>query len=438
MEKKKLTLQQKLDKRTYKTPNRFYNWIYHFIMADIKLGKHNPEIIYKDDIRKETGPCFIIWNHLSRLDHSFICKATYPRRFSMVAEYNEFFRSHLAAVFKMMHILPKKNFCVDVKGMRAMLSIINQGGCVTIAPEGLATVTGYNERILPGTGNLLKHCKVPVYLFQFRGQSLAAPVFSPYYRYGGKTEVTVSKLFTPERLRELKTDEIEQIIQSALKNDDYEWQAEHKFKWNTRGKGCEGMHEVCYKCPDCGREFTMRGEGDDVTCSACGFKIHQNEYLELKPNRTPALYMPKHVSDWCLWERKSVIEEVRKNPDFSFTSHVKIGNIPTDHLVKNKQLSSEIVGEGEMTLDHEGIHYVGTRGGEPYRFDLSYKTYYRLVENINTRVFSLYVDGEYFDFVPDQPVTVKMDFIVQEMHRFHFNVWKPVEEHEYLYAPYKD
>jgi len=429
----KLTNQQLLSKRKFKIPNRLFNWFYHLIMADIELGKHNSEIIYEDDIRKEKGPGFIIWNHLSRLDHAYISKATYPNRFSMVAAYNEFFRSHLAMVFKMMNILPKKNFCVDILGLKAMLSIIRKGGWVSLAPEGMATVTGYNERILPGIGSLLKKCKVPVYFFEFRGQSLAAPVFSPYYRYGGKTVVTVRRLFDGSQLETMSEEKIEEIIQTAVDNDDYAWQAENRFKWNTKGKGCERMHEVCYKCPDCGKEFDMLGSGDEISCSACGFKIHMNEFLAFEPNRTPALYAPEYLSDWAIWERKSVIKEIRDNPDFSFRHHVKIGNIPTDHYVKSKELSSEIVGEGEMTLDHNGIHYVGTRNGQPYRFDLSYKTYCRLCENINTRLFCLYIDDEYFDILPDEPVAVKMDFIVQEMHRLHFNTWKPVKAHEYLY-----
>ena len=425
-----------LEKRSFKIPCSLYNWFYHLIMADISLSSHNPEIIYKDDIRKETGPCFIIWNHLSRLDHAYISKATYPKKFSMVAAYNEFFRSHLAMVFKMMNILPKKNFCVDVFGMKAMLSIIKQGGCVSFAPEGLATVTGYNERVIPGIGSLLKHCKVPVYFFKFQGQALAAPVFSPYYRKGGKTVVTVSKLFDAEKLKTLSADEIEEIVQEGFEHDDYEWQSINRFKWDTVGKGCENMHEVCYKCPDCGKEFTMHGEGDDILCTDCGFELHLNEYLEFVPNRTPKLFSPKNVSDWALYERKEIIKAVRDNPDFSFTEHVKIGNIPDDRLVKNRALSSEIVGEGDMTLDHDGIHFNGTRNGDPYSFDLSYKTYFRLVENINTRSFCLYIDGEYFDFVPDSPVAIKMDFIVQEMHRLHFNTWKPLKKHEYLYEEY--
>ena len=436
MKKPNLTLQQKLAKRTYKKPNSLYNWFYHLIMADIELSKHNAEIVYKDDIKKEKGPCFLIWNDLSRLDHAYISKATYPRKFSMVAAYNEFFRSHLATVFKMMHILPKKNFCVDMMGMKAILSIIKQGGWVSIAPEALATVSSYNERILPGIGSLLKHCKVPVYCFKFQGQSLAAPVFSPYYRNGGKTLVTVYKLFTEEQIKSLSASELEEKIQDAFSNDDSEWQKQNRFKWDTLGKGCENMHEVCYKCPDCGKEFTMIGKGDEIRCSECGFTIHMNEYLEYEPNRKPAVYMPKHLSDWVLWQRKLIIKEIRENPNYSFTKHLKIGNIPTDHLVKSREISSEVVGEGDFTIDHSGIHFVGTRNGNPYSFDLSYKNYYRLIENINTRNFCLYIDDEYFDFIPEAPVVVKMDLIVQEMHRLHYNIWKPVKEHEYLYKDY--
>ena len=105
----KLTLQQKLYKRKFKKQFFLYNWFYHLVMK-AQVKRQNPEIVYVDDVRKEKGACIILWNHLSRLDHAYVSMATYPNKFSMVAAYNEFFRSHLATVFKMMKILPKKNF----------------------------------------------------------------------------------------------------------------------------------------------------------------------------------------------------------------------------------------------------------------------------------------------------------------------------------------
>lgn len=432
MKKQKPTLQEKLIKREYRPPNRFFNWIYHLVMGKIGLKKYHPEVIYRDDPRKEKGPCILLWNHLSRLDHAFVSRATYPIRYSMVAEYNEFFRSHLAFLFKIMHILPKKNFCVDYFGIKAILSIVGQGGSPALAPEGLASVTGYNERIISGLGKLVKRANLPVYFMEFHGQGLAAPVYSPYNRSGGKTEVIVRKMFSTEQLKTLTPLQIEETVQTAVSHDEYLWQKEHRYEWNTHGKGCEHLHEVCYKCPDCGTEFQMIGEGDVLRCRHCGLELTMNRYLELIPNRTID-FLPENPSAWALWERQHVIREIRADPNYSFGGKMKIGNIPEYRLVRGKHRSTEIVGEGTFTADHTGIHFDGVRNGVPCRFDLSYNDHYRLIQNINTACFALYVQGEYFEFFPEEPIVCKLDFVVQEMHRLHVNHWKPLPEHLYLY-----
>ena len=128
-----------------------------------------------------------------------------------------------------------------------------------------------------------------------------------------------------------------------------------------------------------------------------------------------------------------MIDEIRKDPNYSFSFDTTIGTQPTDHYVKDKTRSTEVVGEGTFTLDHQGMHYVGTKDGKDFRLDLSYEIYFRLIEEVNTRMFSLYINGEYFEFAPKKRVVGKADFICQEMHRLHFNTWKCVPGHEYLY-----
>ena len=173
-----------------------------------------------------------------------------------------------------------------------------------------------------------------------------------------------------------------------------------------------------------------------MTCSSCGLKIHINEYLDFEPNKE-LVHKVDSVSDWVLWERSEIIKEIRENPNYSVSVNVKIGNIPTDHLVKGLDRSSEVVGEGKLTFDHSGIHYDGNKNGQPYKFDLSYETYCRLIPNINTKIFSLYIGGEYYDFFPDTPCTIKLDLVTQEMNRLHFNSWPPLPEHLYLYKQYE-
>ena len=103
--------------------------------------------------------------------------------------------------------------------MKAILSLIKQKGVITMAPEGLATITGINERVITGIGHLLKHCHVPVYFARFEGQALVAPVFSSTYRYGGGSEVTVYRIFSPEDLEKLCEDEIEERLMKEFFHD---------------------------------------------------------------------------------------------------------------------------------------------------------------------------------------------------------------------------
>jgi hypothetical protein len=430
--KSKATLQQELNRRKYRQPNTFFYWFYKMVMVDFQISKFNPKINRIDDITKEKDGAFLLWNHLSRLDHAYIVKALYPKKFNMVAGYCEFFRSHLAWAFKKQQILPKKNFCMDPAGVKGILSLIKQKGIVTMAPEGLATITGINERFIPGIGHLLKHCGVPVYFARFEGQALVAPVFSSTYRYGGGSEVTLYRMFSKEDMKKLSEEQIEERLLKEFNHDDYDYQEKHHFQWDSKGKACEGMEDICYKCPNCGEEFHLVGKGDDIVCEKCGFSYHSNDHLELVPSKKIESDF-KYPSKWVLWERKCVIDDIRKDPHYSFSFETTLGTQPSDHYVKDKTRSSEVVGEGIFTLDHQGLHYVGTKDGKNFRLDLSYEIYYRLIEEVNTRMFSLYVNGEYFEFAPKKRVVGKADFICQEMHRLHFNTWKCVPEHSFLY-----
>ena len=123
-QKQKKTLQEKLNERKFRTPSRLVTFAYNKIASAVRLPKYNPHITREVDMRDREGACFLIWNHLSRLDHLYTMKAAYPERYNMVAGYSEFFRSHLHTVFRLNQILPKKVFTQDRLGLKAMNAII--------------------------------------------------------------------------------------------------------------------------------------------------------------------------------------------------------------------------------------------------------------------------------------------------------------------------
>ena len=155
--KKKMTLQEKLDHRKYKKPNRFIWWVlYHLVIKPFLSPAHNVHVEVKDDIRKCKGAAFMVYNHQSRVDFIWNTQCAMGRPLNFMVGYNEFFRTHLRFVAKLLHFIPKKNFTLDLPSMRAVSSIIKQGGVVCFSPEGMSSINGHNQPVVVGTGKLLK------------------------------------------------------------------------------------------------------------------------------------------------------------------------------------------------------------------------------------------------------------------------------------------
>ena len=89
---KKVPISKKLAKRDYKPAPRLIAWIYKTIMVDIIGRKYKPNFHIIDDVNDCDGPCFVIFNHLSRIDHMYVMGSCYPRITNMIAGRSEFYR----------------------------------------------------------------------------------------------------------------------------------------------------------------------------------------------------------------------------------------------------------------------------------------------------------------------------------------------------------
>ena len=426
---KKIPISQKLAKRKYRPANRLIGLIYKTIMVDIVGRKYNIKFNIIDDVNDCDGPCFVIFNHLSRLDHLYVCGATYPRKTNMLAGYCEFYRKKFSFIFGLNKVIPKKNYTPDKVSISAINQVLKKGGCVTFAPEGLASNYGGNKPIVPGTSKLFKCFKVPVYLCYLEGQYLQNTKVCLDERYG-ETYATMSLLFSKEDVSKLSVEEMDDIINEKFRRNEYAWNKEKKIKWETGGRICNRLEDFCYKCPKCGKEFTLIGEGDKITCSNCGNGATMDDYYQFHPYNGAVI--PDSPFDWVEWERHELIKEIRQNPDYYFEDDCKIGNLDEYKLVGDNK-TSFIVGEGKIRLDHKGFHYSGTRKGEPYEFHVDYKTLYTFITEVDASSFNFYLDGEFFDIFPVHQTVGKFVLLVEEMHRYHVNTYKNFKWNDYMY-----
>ncbi len=429
MAKKERNLQDELLHRKYKIPNPFIYFIYYIVGRTHLLGaKYHPHFEVIDKIEK--GPAFLIWNHQSRRDHTFLTTAAWPRRLSIVCEYNSFFRSHLHWPFKMARILPKKVFCNDMAGVRAIRDIIKQGGVVALSPEGTSSIYGDNQPIVPGTGRFLKAFNVPVYCGYMQGSYLTNNKICSDDRIG-QVYYQQKLLFTKEDLQKLSGEEIEDIINREFHHDDYDWNKTHHIKYNSKGKICTNLADMLYKCPKCGQEFEMEAQGDYIKCNHCGNGATMDDYYDFHPYNKECV-IPETPRKWANLERQAIIDEIRKDPNYSFKVHCKVGILPKDHYV-DKTRTTEIAGEGDYTIDHQGVHFRGTKNGEPFNFDLDYKAISTYPMTVDLSIFSLYINEEYHDFYPDYHCVGKVLMVTEEMHRLHVNKWKNFPWFDYMY-----
>ena len=429
--KKIVDLQAELAKRHYKTPNPFLYFIYYAVGRTHLLGaKYHPHLEVKDSPKDCKGPCFVIWNHQSRRDHTFLCTMSWPRRLSIVCEYNSFFRSHLHWAFKKNRIIPKKVFCVDMNGIRAMREVIKQNGCIAFSPEGTSSIFGDNQPIVPGTGRFLKAFNIPIYCAALQGSYLTNNKISIQDR-PGKVYGQMKLLFTKEDLKKLSGEEIEDIINKEFHHDDYEWNKKQHIKFNSKGQICTNLSDMLYKCPKCGKEFKMEAKDDYIKCLECGNGATMDDYYDFHKYDNSCV-IPETPSSWAHWERQQIIDEIRKDPNYSMKLHVKLGYLPKDHYV-DKTRTTEICGEGEYEINHSGVHFRGTKLGEPFNFDLDYNNIWTYPMTVDLSIFSLYINEEYYDFYPDFPCVAKVLMLTEEMHRLHINKWKNFPWFDYMY-----
>ena len=428
--KKEIDLQRELAKRKFKVPHPFWYFIYYVVgLTPLLGGKYHPHLEVIDKLPKK-GPAFLIWNHQSRRDHTFLCTASWPRRLSIVAEYNSFFTEHLHWVFKMNRILPKKVFCTDLGGVRAMRDIVKQNGIIAFSPEGTSSIFGDNQPIVPGTGRFLQAFNIPVYCMALQGSYLTNNKICSDDR-PGEVYGQMKLLFSPEDLQKMTGEEIEDRINLEFHHDDYEWNKTHHIKYDSKGNICTNLSDMLYKCPRCGEEMKMISKANFIRCEACGNEATMDDYYDfhLKDETCKVFDTP---SAWVHWERQKIIDEIRKDPNYSITVKCKVGYLPKDHYVP-KGTTSEICGEGIYTIDHQGVHFRGTKLGEPFNFDLDYKSIWTYPMTVDLSIFSLYIKEEYHDFYPETRCVGKLLMVTEEMHRLHVNKWKNFPWFDYMY-----
>ena len=410
---------ERLAKRREHKPNPILYAILYCVVLVLK-GKLKTKFIFKVRPGKDKEPFVLVSNHASRNDFVFTAPAVWPRRLNYVVGYNEFFRFPTALLLKAAQVIPKRNFVPDVHTVTSVMRIIRQGGHIMFMPEGMSSITGMCQPVMPGTGKLLKKLGVTVYYTVISGGYLTYTKHCLDERIG-RTEVVVDRMFTKEELASLTDVEIEDRMNRLLAHDDYRWNADAGVSFNGKGQMAKQLDTLLYMCPKCGAMYRMSCSGNEMTCHACGNKVEVREDYSIKAVG-PESVCPGLVTDWTILEREQAAKDVRAE-GFSFSDHVKVGMLP-DYKYLTGDNTSEIVGEGNLVLTPDGLHFEGTIKSEPRVFDIPSASLPTFGMCTDISRFYTFIDGVFYEFYPDRGEILRWDHLVEEMHRFRGGKWQ--------------
>ena len=356
--------------------------VYAFIFFLVRLWhgrRPKPEIL--DELLSEAEPPYILLaNHESFFDFYYIHQMAHPRNPTYLV--NEFYttRPILKTLSRRAGILSKKLFTAELSSPIRIMRTLKNGYSVVIFPEGRLSPDGRSNHIVEEGAGFYKRMRVDLVLVKINGAYFANPKWRKR-RFRSAVSVTVKEVIKKDRLREMPDDELNARIAAALYNDASE-NVICRYPQRNKALGLEG---ILYRCADCGALYSMRGEGNRLSCSACG-RVHtlDESYRFTEP--------PFTIGEWY----EKIRDMERKDLDtLCLRAAVRT-------LIHGKDGGPNRKETGECTLTPEAFSY---RSGSA-EFSIPTEKLPALAFSCGEE-FELYHDGELYYFYPEtEPLQV--------------------------------
>ena len=311
--------------------------------------------VLRNEIKGVKGPFVVIANHQAAYDFvNLIGMCSRPMSFVIS---NSFYQSlPIKGFLNKLGVIPKQQFQTNTTDLKKIRTVIQAGEPVVIYPAGLMCEDGLSTPIPAATCKLLKWLGVDVYMAKASGTYFAMPKWTSGFR-PGKTTLDVYKLFDKEELKDLEPEAVRTRMEEALLFDAYREQEQLMAKYH-KGSNLQGLENVLYVCPHCGKEFTIAVQNKNtLCCQSCGYSQTSDEYGFLHKNGDVGEEI-RYVSDWSRRIYAGVKEKLSRGEDTVLSARTAI------HMVDPKKKKYVEVGQGTVTLSPENFLLEGTLKGE--------------------------------------------------------------------------
>lgn len=349
----------------------------------------------------------LVCNHPSGYDNLYAVDALYPKHYlNFISNRYYYFNKTLGKMLIKIGGIPKSLFASDLESIKNCLRIVKAGGNIGIMADVRLSMYGQTEDVPQTTAKFLKKLGLPVYVMHFDGSYMVKPKWAVKPRKG-VIEINCFKLFDVEELAAATAEEVNAKMREAIYYDDFEWIKTRPDVTYKCKNMAEGLENILYKCPHCGKEFTLTSQKDLFSCNNCGYTVQMdNRYNFVASNNQPLYY--ENLRDWFKAQKAEIAEEI-KSPDYALTCQVTLKKRSLDGKTYVRE-----AGNGTCTLSHDGLTYVGTADGEQTEIHFAAEEIYALCY-MKGKCFQFFTGNDYFSFYPDQPLLSIKYYIASEL-----------------------
>ena len=310
-----------------------YPWMWFDTKRTVFMHDVNPK-------RKE--PYLMLANHTFMFDVIHV-PLLFHRVPFIVASESLFVKQPTKFLFKWIaHVIPKSKGASDLRTAKGIISTIRKGYPVLIFPEGDTTYFGETRNVEFSTMKLIKKLKVDVITCTVKGGYLSKPRWATGKRKKRAAEFHYHLTIKKDELVTMTIDEINERVNKALYNNDYEYQRKAMIKHPGKNLA-EGLENVLYVCPECEAINSLKTKGNTITCTSCKTEGRYNEYGFIEG------FTYDNLIDWDNYQ-KTCKERLRK-------AHIdSSGRL---HYIRYDDSTKEYIGDVRLHICHGVMKLTG-------------------------------------------------------------------------------
>ena len=332
-------------------PSKFWMWLARNFAIRPRL-KGRKVTVVKQNMEGIKPPYLLFVTHASMLDFPAMYTAVAPYdannvvAIDAIRDVGDFLMRRLGCICKRkfvkdLHLIRNMRYCVE-----------HYDTIVCVYPEARYSLDGTTGFLPDSLGKMCKLMNVPAVVLRLYGTFVNAPQWNKDEQYL-PIRCELECIATAEEVKELPAEELNRRAHEALQRDDYAYQRAEGLELENPRRA-DGLHNILYQCPHCGKEFMMYSEGTRLWCASCGKGWQMSKLSELTAEEGETEF--SHIPDWMKWERENVRREVREGR-YRFEADVTVHTLPNAKRFYDQ-------GKGKFIQTCEGTRILCTAYGE--------------------------------------------------------------------------